>query len=359
MCMRFFHFSAIFCSLLVSLATTVSMQASAAPSEILSSYRVPLDSERMPAIAERFEVLRRTDDGFEVVVPVSRREELLKLEPECRILKQDIDADLHNKDALVDYYDYSSMETHIKGVAQRYPAIARLSTYGTSPEGHPEYFLTVGKTLSANANRPELMITGATHGDEMVTVEVVLGLIDQLVEGYGKDARITAMVDNHVIHFIPAVNVDGFVHQTRYAEGRDPNRDYPYPDEPNRSPVTAVRDIMKFFNAHKIVGTIDYHAAASMIMFPWAYTYSHIPQPDYKVADDLTSRMAETNGFAHGPIAETIYVAPGSSADYYYWKNHSISLGIEVSHDFAPTKSEVSDIVRENTESTWIFIEHF
>jgi hypothetical protein len=255
-------------------------------------------------------------------------------------------------------YNFASMERKLRDFVATYPELATLDTYGTSRGGRPEYVLTIGEK-SDQTPKPELMITAATHGNEVITVDVVLGLMEKLLTEYGSDPRVTAMVKGHTLHFVPAVCVDSYVAQTRANEGRDPNRDYPWPDRPIRSPVGCIRDIMAYTDARTIAGSIDYHAAASMIMFPWAYTYDHIPQADYDSLDDLTTRMARDNAFAHGDIASTIYIAEGSSADYYYWKKHTRATAVEVSHNLALEALSAAPIVEENVESTWTFIEDF
>lgn len=253
---------------------------------------------------------------------------------------------------------FTALEKALKDLAAANPTFVKLETYGTSKQGRPEYVLTVGKQDPANP-KPELMITGATHGNETATVDVVLGLAQELVNKYGKDDRVTKMVEDHTIHFIPAVCVDSYVARTRENEGVDPNRAYPWPQQTSRNPPHAIQDLMAYFNAHDIVGSMDYHSAASMIMFPWAYTYSHIPQADYQRMDDLTTRMARENGFEHGDIASTIYIAQGSSADYYYWTKKTIATAIELSHNKLTTRAGFDDLLHESLEMTWTFVENF
>lgn len=329
--------------------------------ERLSLYRVSPAESVMRQLGERFEVIRKLENGYEIVVPESKLQELYAIHPAARLSELDMHAQLK---ALPpgDLYDVGSMERRLREFAQRYPNLVKLETYGTSRQGRPEYVLTMAKDVqSPDLTKPGLMITSATHGDEVITVEVSLGLIDRLLAGYASDERLRKMVDDHVIYWIPAACVDGYANRSRYVDGRDPNRDFAWPENPTRQPATGcTKDIVQFFHAHEnIVGTMDIHAAGSMIMFPWAYTYSHIPDADYMAQDQLTERMAEENGFAHGPISEVIYVAKGSSADYYYWKRQTVSVAIEVSRNFAPGREEVTDIITENMESTWRFIEHF
>lgn len=329
--------------------------------ERLSTYFVaPASDVTMRALAKRFEVLRREDGGFVLVVPVERAQELFALEPAARLIDEDMHAELAAFGNVGQ--DIPTMERRLRDFAARYPQIAKLETYGTSTGGRPEYVLTVaGNATQPDMHKPALMITSATHGDELSTVDVSLGLIEKLLAGYGSDPRLTKMVDDHVIYWLPALCVDGYAGRTRYVEGRDPNRDFAYPENPNKIPATGcTRDVVRFFNEHaNIVGTLDIHAAASMIMFPWAYTYDHIDAGDFSSMDRLTTAMAEDNGFAHGSIADTIYIAAGSSADYYYWKRRTVSIAVEVSRRFAMAGDDLTDVVTENTESTWRFIEHF
>lgn len=255
-------------------------------------------------------------------------------------------------------YGFSSMEKKVKDLAAAYPALAKLDTYGTSSQGRPEYVLTIGKQDPADP-KPELMITAATHGNETATVDVVLGLANELLTKYGTDARITKMVDDHTIHIVPAVCVDSYVAQTRENDGVDPNRAYPWPEQTSRAPPRAIKDVMAYTNAHAIAGSMDFHDAASMVMFPWAYTYSHVAPADYTRMDDLTTRMASDNGFEHGDIASTIYIAQGSSADYYYWQKKTIATAIELSHNKFRTRAGYDDLLEESREMTWTFIENF
>ena len=69
--------------------------------------------------------------------------------------------------------------------------------------------------------------------------------------------------------------------------------------------------------------------------------------------------MAETNGYAVGQISRIIYIAQGSSADYYHWETGSLSYGIELATSKAPETSAIPQVVDEAREMTWRFVEHF
>lgn len=327
---------------------------------MLDKYLIKAQNEsRMPQISDLFEVEHKTDDGFEIIVPRNKTALLKKIDPDARLIDTDLDARWSRlgERALAGFHNFQTVQEHLKKIADTYPNLATLEEYGKSMEGRPLMALRLLSSVRTQNNKPKIMITSATHGDELITVEVLFGLLEQLVAGYGKDERLTKIVDNREIYFIPVINPDGYFRKQRYANGIDPNRDYPWPDSPNKNSNPCIKSIMNFVDKYAIEGSIDYHSTGGMIMYPWAYTYDSIPTEDKIVFDKMTSKMAQTNGYAYGPISKVIYVAKGSSADYYYWKHKTKALGIEIKSD--GSSSIIPAMIKENTESTWRFLESF
>jgi hypothetical protein len=343
---------------LVGLLGTARLQDQAPQNPILSRYFVaPTQTAVMDKVAEKFEVQRRVGNGFDILVPVNRRQELLVLVPNAILKTADTASDLALWDrAKGGFHTFDSVKTHLDQIVAKHSEIASADTYGKSMEGRSLHVLRLA-TKVGTAKKPQIAISSATHGDELITVEVVFGILEALVNGYGKDPRITKIVDNYEIFFLPVINPDGYIRQQRYSNGIDPNRDYPYPEHPNKNSNPAIKAVMNFFQTHEIKGSIDYHSTGGMIMYPWAYTYSPVPADDKAEFHAITSKMAEHNHYVYGPISKVIYVAKGSSADYYYWKYGTRALGIEIRLDGSP--SLVPKMVQENLESTLRFIESF
>ncbi len=326
------------------------------PAPVLNRYLVPyVDEAFMPAIADRFEVHSKNEQGYEIIVPELAAEEFTKLAPHGSLIERDIDShtrDLHRSD-LRGYHTMATVESHLQQLEKDYFDLVRLETYGQSNEGRPLYALRIeGRAL---AMKSEVLITSATHGDELITVEVTFDLIERLLKGYGSDTRMTEILDKHVVYYIPVINPDGYVRRTRYSNGVDPNRDYPYPDLPERDSNECIRAVMKFTDQHDFVASLDYHSALGTYMYPWSYKSS--AAPDAARFRDVTKRMAATNGYKYGQIPHLLYIAKGASADYYYWKKKTFALAVEIGGTNNPPASQIQKYADENAEALWIFLE--
>ena len=145
--------------------------------------------------------------------------------PHAKLVEKDIhdvftrnnQQDPHWRDG---YHSFDSVQADLNSLVQAHPELASLETYGTSDAGQPLLALRL-TGIALVANKPEVMITASTHGNEIATVEVVMAAIDQLAKGYGKDTRITQMLDKHVLFFIPVVSPDGYLNESREVHGVD------------------------------------------------------------------------------------------------------------------------------------------
>lgn len=364
---RLAQLTTLFALALIMTASLVSGDSGSLDT-VLSSYRVYNISEAaLKKIATQFEITRRLNDkvniGFEVIVPVSRRRAFLELAPEALLVERDISLEVMKVKFLTGvtggYRSYDEVMEHLYDLTQSHPDIVQLIEYGKTPNGHSLVALKISDNVAADEAEPELMLTAATHGDEIITTEVLLNLIDQIVAGYKVDSRFTKMIENHELFFIPIVNADGFVKVQRYDGMSDPNRSYPYPEDPTAHPTPSISALISFFNGREIAGSIDFHAYGEMIMYPWAYTYASVDNKDVSVFHPLTQKMAQTNSYKYGPISKVIYVAKGSSADYYYWQKKTIAIAVEVGHSKAPHPSQIPAYTAEQAEATWRFIENF
>lgn len=332
--------------------------------QVLSRYQIEgLSETQMQKISDNFEIEEKTKTGFKIIVPSAEVQTLKSIAPDARLVTANIESDLSHLRlfnlAANNYHTLAQVHQKMEAWAAQHPDIAQLVDYGKSTQGRRLVALKLSDNVTQDELEPELMLTSATHGDEIITTEILLGLMDQLIAGYGVDSRLTKMVQDHELYFIPVINADGFASRSRYDNGVDPNRAYPYPEKPDVESTTTIKNLIGFFHSREFAGSIDFHAQGGMVMYPWAYTYDPLPEPDRTRFDDLAKKMAQDNRYVYGPISEVIYVAKGSSADYYYWQKKTLAYGIEVGRSKAPSPSQIPAYIEEQRELLWKFIENF
>jgi hypothetical protein len=326
--------------------------------DAIRSYTIKSNEKNLALIAKRFEIVSRKEDSFEVYVKVEAEREFLKLAPKAILKSKNIHENILSFSAANGYKKYSDIELSLKKFATDYPELISLESYGVSKNKRPLYALKF-KAPNNVSNKTEILVTAATHGDELMPVEVLLKLMEEMFAQYGKDSRMTKMLDDKVIYFIPVVSPDSFESRSRYVEGVDPNRCYPWPLNPKNKPVPVIDSLITFFHQHNFKASMDLHAYGRLIMYPWGYTKKSIESAeDLSIMNDLTSSMAHENEYTYGQISTTIYVAEGSSADYYYWKNKTRALGVEIGDDKIPSIAKLPKYVDESREMIYKFFEY-
>lgn len=325
---------------------------------------VSSDSKQMDAIAKKFEIVSREGNQFQIYVLETSLKEFQSLAPTATLNSLDTDGDLqrnlfNNQAFFEGYRDFETVNRTLQELAQKYPQIVKLETLGESTNGLPQYGLKISDNVMVDEEEPELLMTAATHGDEIITTEVLLRFVEELLAGHEQNPRLAELVNNHELFFVPVVNPDGFSARRRYSGNIDPNRDYPWPGHEDKSSVKCIANMIDFFKTHKIAGSIDFHAFGKLVMYPWAYTKSAPPQNDQTIFDNLGREMAAANSYTYGQISRVIYVAEGSSADYYYWKFNTLAYGVEMASSKAPSVDQIPSVLNQVREMTYKFIEHF
>ncbi|MGZ3695675.1 MAG: M14 family metallopeptidase [Bdellovibrionota bacterium] len=333
---------------------------------VLSSYELASpDTATLAAVAKYFDVDHARGNNLEIIVPQNQASLLLAIAPRAKLIEADTAAanqaklrTFRKNNFLLTqngYHSYDQVQAWMHSIPQQYP-FASVVDYGISPKGRVFSALRLN---NGNSPKPVLLITAATHGDELITTEVTMALVNQMLAAYGKDTRFTQMIDRHDIYIVPTLNADGFTATARYDGNADPNRSYPWPGNPTAKPTPSIAAIIKLFEAIHPVASLDFHAYGGMIMYPWAYTHDAIDSTNKARLESLTTSMAAENHYAHGPISDVIYIAQGSSADYYFWKAGTNGIAIEMGDDKIPDPSEFPAYINAIGNSTWKFVEAF
>ncbi len=119
--------------------------------------------------------------------------------------------DRSQRDDLTFYDEYRTLDefwARWQQISDINPDVAGFQVIGQSLEGRD----MPGFVLNGNGaeGKPVMLINACQHAREWVSPAATTFLIEQLVEGYGSDARITRLLDELEWVIVPMVNPDGF-----------------------------------------------------------------------------------------------------------------------------------------------------
>ena len=313
---------------------------------------------------------------------------------------------------IMSYRTATESDLFLKKVQESFPHISSYIKVGTTEEGRDIMGLIVSSspTSAAFGVKPSIRITSSIHGNEKISSEIVLRIIDYITKNYNEKDRITNLVNNNVILFVPIINVDGYIGGTREnSNGVDLNRDFvnyyvvtsytnnleektslsnatetnmetsstsstyyfvSHTDLFTQRESRAIRD----FFSDKFDISLSLHAGDTIVNTLFDFTSFCIPK-DGNLIYELGRAYADAKNTDTGTIFSSfaknrrysedgvimgfwMYEAHGTLQDWSYLKTGCIDTTIEVSTDKKPElKSKVREIFDYNRDSIISYIE--
>ena len=109
------------------------------------------------------------------------------------------------------YRHLADYEAELKGLALAHPGLVKLIALGhLSLEGRPVLGVEIARDVNVARGQPVMLQLGAHHAREWPSAELPMEWARELAAGYGRDARITRLVDATRTIVVPVVNPDGF-----------------------------------------------------------------------------------------------------------------------------------------------------
>jgi len=262
----------------------------------------------------------------------------------------------------------------LSDLADRYADICRLVSIGSSAEGRDLWMVRISDHPDKEEDEPEALYIGGFHGDEPPGTMLCLEFISLLLENYGADDAVTAMVNELEIWVLPLMNPDGYAAGTRYtAEGADLNRSFP---DRIRDPVntpegrpTETRHLMNWAFDHSPVLSASFHTGALVVNYP--FDASPDPDADYAAAPDdalfieqsltyasLNPPMSQSPWFPDG-ITNGLawYPVYGGVQDWFYvWRGCNLTT-VEASDRKTVSPFELDRLWEENRRSMLAYAE--
>lgn len=108
------------------------------------------------------------------------------------------------------YHSADVINTWLERWSEKYPDLVDLYETGRSFEGRPIYQITLtNKKTGKDTDKPAAFFEGGRHSGEVTAAETVMWMAKYLIENYGRDPEVTALLDTKTIYLRPVNNPDG------------------------------------------------------------------------------------------------------------------------------------------------------
>lgn len=281
------------------------------------------------------------------------------------------------------FFTYSEALAHLDNMASLYPNLitskSAISTFQTF-EGRSIYWLRMSDNANTDEPEPEILYSSIHHAREPACLSQLIFYMWYLLENYGTDPEITAILDNTELYFVPLLNPDGYV----YNETTDPsgggmwrknrrdhgggdygvdnNRNYSYEwgttgiswnvwadNYPGTAAFSeAENQAMKWLcEQREFVMALNSHTSGDQLLYP--HGYNPVLTPDNSTFEAISAMMVEQNGF-NNMLSADLYPASGDSDDWMYAETSThdkiFAMTPEIGPSFWPASSQIEDICK-------------
>lgn len=264
--------------------------------------------------------------------------------------------------SLTDTWDfYPTYEAYVALMyqfEQDFPDLVRIHNIGSTVMGRDLLFAQIGPDIEQERAVPQVMYTSTMHGDETTGFILSLRLIHHLLNNYGNDDEITALMNQVEIWICPNENPDGTYTNNNAtvngatrsnANGKDLNRNYPgphpsYPNPPSMPIQPETIAMMALADSSDFILSANMHGGIELVNFPWdSWLSSQQLHADhdwwefvmYEFVDTVHTYAAsgymtgQGDGVTHGG---DWYVAYGTRQDYFNYFHSCREFTLELSN---------------------------
>lgn len=214
------------------------------------------------------------------------------------------------------HHNNTALHQVLEALAATYPNITRLYSIGKSYQGKGLWVLEITRNPGMHTpGKPEFKYVANMHGNEVVGREMLLLLADYLCSNYGRDERVTKLVDTTRIHLLPSMNPDGWesskegdctsVRGRFNANGVDLNRNFPDPYDGQRNELQPeTQAVMNWIHQEPFVLSANLHGGTLVVNYPFdnlprelkrSGTRVYYSSPD----DDIFVTISKVYSLAH------------------------------------------------------------
>lgn len=302
----------------------------------------------------------------------------------------------------LEYRDWIEYEAFLYLLPVRFPELVSLSFLSEETiQGRQIPVLTLS---TGGGQKPGFYIQAALHAREWLANSATTYILNALAEGYGNDQRITDILDAINIYIVPTVNIDGYIYTwTTFRNWRknrrnngggtfgvDLNRNYDKPTGSwgttgiSRNPSSDIycgtselsepetRASANFITneTYNIMASFDMHTYGRLLLRPYGYTGSQIPEPYeaefFENAEEMHNAIRDVHGEQYRNIpAYELYPCSGTAVDYafsYYFEQTPQKIVYSYTFEgrgtnFAPPPSNIIPAGQEQLAAVLVMAE--
>lgn len=264
------------------------------------------------------------------------------------------------------YKDPQMVEALLRGYHERYPEITKLVALGRTHQGRKIWGLKISDHPELAEDEPSVLFNGLHHASELLSTELALDVVVGLLEGYGREAKVTRWVDDLEIWCVPMVNPDGnayFIEHSKWMirkngqdgdgdgsldpfEGVDLSRNYTfgwggkggdagftgtYYRGPSAGSEPETKAIMALADEQRFAASISFHTIGRVIYVPYNLDSALDPKPNiaWAIAEELAAAApAQRKGKGYR-VAPSGYPVAGSDQDWHMFTHGTVALLLE------------------------------
>ncbi|NQV41807.1 MAG: T9SS type A sorting domain-containing protein [Candidatus Marinimicrobia bacterium] len=308
------------------------------------------------------------------------------------------------------YHTYEEIVVYMDSIQQipAYNAILDVREIGRSNnEDLPIYAIKLSDNPTLDEDEPALLFLGQCHAEEILGVEITMGLVDSLLHGFdAMNSHVASILQNLEVWVVPSYNPEGlrvvhdgvdvtyrknktdnngngifdFVEGIGYdIDGVDFNRnygfnwifgdaygvdDYDYYRGPSAFSESETRAIADLARQEKFLLSVAYHSARSgtpeIIYYSWQWEEIKFP-PDIDIMSGLATTLSQRviNESRDGNYAVTPgKTQRGNAHDWFYTQTGAIQFLIEVgTNNLQPNADIIDDTVDRNLDGLFFLMD--
>ncbi|XP_023245704.1 carboxypeptidase D [Copidosoma floridanum] len=298
------------------------------------------------------------------------------------------------------YTHYEELQELFRNLSYNFPHLAKVHSIGKSVKGRELLVLEISENVG-NGRKfgvPMVKYVANMHGDEPVGRELMIYLAKYLLYNYGKDPRVTKLVNTTDIFLMPSLNPDGFENSREgmcnsledYTGRENANRvdlNRNFPDQFDSS-VNGIKGgklisgrqsetiaMMTWIVTQPFVLSANFHGGAVVASYPYDSGIRHdcceeSKSPDDKMFKHLAHIYADNNPamrMGNTCPSETFnggvtngahwYKVQGGMQDFNYARSNAFEVTFELSCCKYPFASVLPRYWRMNKESLLKYLE--